>query len=106
MFYLKNANDDGYSPIVQESETEAATLPDVEITLEQMISTGKSFLEKNGYIVTLACDAQPEVTTDPKGLRELAPMVEKLRTMISAHFSTHALIEEGHTVLDAIKAKI
>ena len=35
VFYLKNANDDGYSPIVQESETEAATLPDVEITLDR-----------------------------------------------------------------------
>jgi len=93
VFYTKNPNDEGYSPIVAESDE----VPAVEITLEQMISTGKSFLEKNGYTVTLA-----PATRDFGAHIEL----EKLRSMVANHFPTHALIDEASAILHTIKSKL
>ena len=103
VFYTKNPNDEGYSPIVaesdevHESDNTVDAAPAVEITLEQMISTGKSFLEKNGYTVTLA-----PATRDFGAHSEL----EKLRSMVANHFPTHALIDEASAILNTIKSKL
>lgn len=92
-------------------ETTLSRLDPANITLDQMISTAKSFLEKHGYVVNLQEHLDAVVKAlppdaEPNSAHPAHPLLDEFKAFASGHLPSHGLIARAHEMLEAIRSKL